>query len=402
MDGIDRIIRRSLGLVLAAILTACSASNAETAAEAPPAPQVDVATAISESLSERSIFTGRLAAPHEVDIRPRVSGYIEAVAFDDGSRVAKGELLYRIDPRPYQADVDRLEAELNRQRAQLELSEREFNRAARLKQQNAISAAGVDATESAVKQGKAAIAATQAALDAARLNLEYTRITSPIDGRVSRAQVREGSLVSAGETVLTRVVSTDQVHAYFDIDEQTYLKIGHRTDAAKVFMALADEQGFPHLGRLDFMDSGLNPDTGTIQARAVFANDHGRFTPGLFARVQLVSGDARPAVLIDDRAIGTDLSNRFVYVVNNDFQIEYRPVVLGPKVENLRIVRDGLTAGETIVVNGLQRVRPGVTVDPNPVAMATPEQRQALLARESRLDGPALAERQPPTLASGG
>lgn len=367
-------------VVLAGTFLAGCTSQAQTAATtAPPAPTVNVAPAVGRTLSTSRTFTGQLAAPHRVEIRPRVSGYIKEVAFEDGSVVHEGDLLFRIDPRPFQAEVDRLEAELAQRQAERTLAAKEAVRAKRLHRANAISTAEYDDSVSGLKQAKAAVAATQAQLDAARLDLHYTRITAPITGRVSRAEVREGGLVSPGETLLTTIVSTQRVQAYFHVDQQTYLayqtaiRDGEGDDqGARVRMGFESADTFPFQGRVDFVDNTFDSGTGTIRVRAVFDNPERRLTPGLFVRLKLIVGDPHDVVLVNDRAVGTDLNHRFVYVLNDHNQVEYRRVKLGQAVGELRVIRSGLQAGETVVVNGLQQVRPGATVSPKQVAMVAP------------------------------
>jgi len=228
-----------------------------------------------------------------------------------------------------------------------------------------------DQLEATATSSKDDIGAAQAALEAARLNLEFTSVRSPIDGRVSRMLITPGNLV-ATTSVLTTVVSDDPVYAYFDADEQTYLRFAHRASdgISPVYMGLVDEQGYPHEGRLDFVDNQVDAKSGTIRARAVFDNKDGHYTPGLFARIKLVGGETHDTVLIDERAVGTDLGKKFVLALKKDNTLEYRPVTLGANIDGLRVVNQGLGAGDVIVVNGLQHVRPGATVTPQRVTMA--------------------------------
>jgi len=252
----------------------------------------------------------------------------------------------------------------------------EAQRGERLRANNAISAELADARVSAASEAKSAVAAIQAQLDAAKLDLSFTRVTAPIDGRAGRALITAGNLVNAGEALLTTLVSTEKVYAYFEADERTYLKYrelardGERGEATPVYLGLSDEDGHPHLGYMDFIDNQVDPRTGTIRGRAVFDNRDGLYTPGLYARLRLVGSATYEAVLIKDVAVGTDLGKKFVLVLGDDGKVSYRSVELGPKLEGLRIVRSGLEQGETIVVNGLQRVRPGATVEPQNVPMA--------------------------------
>jgi multidrug efflux system membrane fusion protein len=365
----SRLAQRWTPFAFAVLLAACSKTSAQQAP--PPPPQVTVAPVIARAVTEWDDFTGRLQAVDAVDVRPRVSGYVSAVRFSEGAMVHKGDLLFQIDPRPFQADVDRLQAELARARATVQRATSELDRAERLQSENAIAHEERDRRASFAQESTAQVAAVEAGLRAAQLNLEFTQVTSPIDGRVSRAIVTEGNLVSSGPgeaTLLTTVVSLDPVYAYFDADEQIYLKYtaGHQRGPLnhRVRMALANEDGFPREGALDFLDNQLDGATGTIRGRAVFRNTDGRLTPGLFVRLRLAGTGTYDGLLIQDRAVGTDLSKKFVYVVSPGNEIEYRPVTLGPIIDGLRVVRSGLQAGESVVVNGLQRIRPGARVQP--------------------------------------
>ena len=395
--------RLPLAITTALVLSACG--KGEEASQQMPAAKVSVAEVIEQPINEWDEFTGRLEAPESVEVRPRVSGYIDKVAFDEGSLVKKGDLLFQIDPRQFQAEVKRLQAQLQQARASQTRAANEARRGERLRQSNAISAELADARASAATEAQAAVAATQAELDNALLNLSFTRITSPIDGRVSRAEITEGNLVGAGQSLLTTVVSTDKVYAYFDADERVFLKYielarqagSDARGASPVYLGLSSEAGHPHEGQLDFLDNQVNPRTGTIRGRAVFDNRDGRFTPGLYARLKLVGSGTYPAALIKDEAVGTDLGKKFVLVLDKDNAVQYRAIELGPKLEGLRIVRQGLSKGEKIVVNGLQRAMPGATVDPQAVPMAD----EATLAQLARLrqavdgrDAPRVAEQQ--------
>jgi len=363
-----------LATALTLALAACARSQASGPAAAPPAPEVTVATVIAKPLRDFQEFTGRLQAVDSVEIRPRVSGFIDSVQFTEGARVKKGQLLFRIDPRPFQAEVNRLNAELRRARSQATLAESNHSRGQRLVSQKLISQQDFDQLATTASTANDEIGSAQAQLEAARLNLEFTEVRSPIDGRVSRALITAGNLVS-NASVLTTVVSDDPVYAYFDADEQTYLKFApHGGDSAQeaqdsVYMGLIDEDGYPHTGRLDFVDNQVDPQSGTIRGRAVFDNKDGRFTPGLFARIKLVSGNVRDTILIDERAVGTDLGKKFVLALKSDNTLEYRPVTLGAAVDGLRVVSNGLAANDVVVVNGLQHVKPGIAVKPTKAAM---------------------------------
>jgi len=367
------------GLIAALSLAGCSPKPPAP----PPPPSVSVAPVLQRDVAEWDEFSGRLEAVDQVQIRPRVSGYIKRVTFTEGREVRKGETLFEIDPRPYQADLDRAQAQLEQARTAADLAAREVARAEKLVNVQAISREEFDSRTSAQANGVAAVRAAEAAVQTARLNLNWTQVRSPIAGRVSRAEVTEGNLVQAGPpdaTLLTTVVSLDSIYLYFDSDEQTYLRYtgraaadggkGWHNDRLPVYLGLANETGFPHEGRLDFVDNRIDPTSGTIRTRAIFSNRDRRFTPGLFARVKLVGGQRQPALLVRDAAVGTDQDRKFVLVLAKGDSLAYRPVELGRLSDDgLRIVRSGLEPGEKVVVNGLMRVRPGIKVTPTVVAM---------------------------------
>ena len=348
----------------------------------PPPPQVSVAQVLEKRVKDWDEFTGRLQAVETVEIRPRVSGYIDKVAFTEGSQVKRGALLFVIDPRPYQAEYDKAAADVKRFKTALDLGKIELARVQKLMESGAVSQEELDERKSNVAQAQANVAGAQAALEAAALNLNFTRVTSPIDGRVSRAEVTRGNLVTGGAnggTLLSSVVSMNPIYLYFDADEQSYLRYSQmarsgqrpssRDNSNPVQVGLANEEGFPHAGTMDFVDNQLNPQTGTIRARAVLQNKDGQFTPGLFARVQLLGSGEYAAILIEDRAVNTDQNQKYVLLLGPNNVIEYRKVKLGRVIDGLRVVREGLKAGDVVVVNGAQRVHPGVTVTPQRVNM---------------------------------
>lgn len=358
-----------LPIVLSGLAAACTPTAAQQGA--PPPPRIGVVNVVERDITEWDEFTGRLEAVDSVEVRPRVSGYVSAVRFSEGALVRKGDLLFQIDPRPFQAEVDRLQAELTRVRATVTRAESELARAKRLEDEHAIAGEERDRRASFALESAAQVSAVEAALRAASLNLEFTRVTAPIAGRVGRAIVTEGNLVSSGPgaaTLLTTVVSLDPVYASFDADEQVYLRYTsgatRRSLARRIQMALANEDGYPREGTLDFLDNQLDRATGTIRGRATFRNADGLLTPGLFVRLRLAGAHQAKTLLIEDRAVGTDLSRKFVFVVGANNEVAYRPVTLGPVVDGLRVVRSGLSAGEPVVVNGLQRIRPGMAVVP--------------------------------------
>jgi multidrug efflux system membrane fusion protein len=376
----SRVVAHARLVVVAAAIVGAAACERTAAQQgAPPAPKVTVAEVVARDVTEWDEFTGRLEAVNTVAIRPRVSGFVSAVRFDEGAIVHRGDLLFAIDARPFQAEVDRLGAELVRARATVQRAKSELTRAERLATENAMSREEHDRRAAFAQESDATVEAVAAALRAAELNLEFTRVTSPITGRVGRAIVTEGNLVSSGPgeaTLMATVVSIDPVYASFDADEQAYVRYldsqrtARRADAGlPIRLALADDAEFEREGRLTFLDNQVDPATGTIRGRATIPNKDGSLTPGLFVRVRLPGGGAYRGLLIQDRAVGTDLGKRFVFVVNREHAIEYRAVTLGPLVEGLRVVKTGLNAGDLVVVNGLQRVRPGVRVETSKVGM---------------------------------
>lgn len=379
--------------ILSLTLAACGRNEAaEPAAAAPP--QVTVAQVLSRPVTEFDEFTGRFEAVDRVEIRPRVSGYISSVNFTEGSEVHKGDVLFVIDPRPYDADYKRAKAQLEQARTQSTLARSERERAVKLLDQHAISQEDYDTRVAGSEQAGANVEAAQAAVDSAALNLTFTRVTAPIDGRISRAQVTAGNLVTSGQTMLTTLVSLDPIYVRFDGDEQAYLRYtklareGTRSSSRDaqnpVLVGLADEAGYPHKGVMVFVDNELDPATGTIRGRARLDNHDRAFTPGLFARVKLLGNGTYNALLINDSAVGTDQTVKYVLVIGSGNKVEYRPVKLGPIVDGLRVVREGLSSGETVVVNGLQRVRPGSPVTPQRVAMGERHTDNVMFAQNSK------------------
>jgi multidrug efflux system membrane fusion protein len=394
-----KLIRNfTLGTIAVMVLAACGGTETTAPSAPPPPPEITVATVIHERITEWDEFTGRLQAPQTVSLVPRVSGYIEKVLFQEGALVKKGDVLFLIDSQPFDTEVKRLKADLINAKAAAQLASHDYDRAKKLSKQRAISNEAVDNRRAQQQQTAAQVASVQAALTRAQLDIQYTKVTAPIDGRVSYAMVTEGNFVNAGQSELTSVVSTDAMYAYFDLDEQTYLKYdrlasaGKRVDARDtnadnpVYMGLANDTGYPHIGHIDFVDNRINQQTGTIRIRARFTNQDNSLIPGLFARVKLIGSDTYEGILIDNKAIGTDLNNKFVLVVNAENTLEYRPVTLGETINGLRIVTQGLAPEDVIVVNGLQRVRPAMQIKPNPVAMASDETLAALHAEQQTLD----------------
>lgn len=389
---------RLLAIVsLTALVAACGDDEQDPgqsmSANANAGVPVDVATVVSQRLTEWDNFTGRLESPQIVALRPRVSGYIDFVAFDEGEYVEQGQTLFLIDNRTFKAEVDRLTAQLEEAKSRVQLAEQNYNRAFKLRKTQAVSEEVLDARLAEKNQALASLSQTQAALEVARLNRGFARVEAPISGRISRANITEGNFVTAGQTELTRIVSTDRLYAYFDIDEQTYLN--YLTDKANassavsdqpVAMRLANESDYNHWGQIDFIDNQVNASTGTLRVRAVFNNEEGRLIPGLFAHLKLAGDTDEQGILIKEKAIGTDLNNKFVLIVNDDSKVEYRAVKLGDKVGSMRIITSGLNANDTIVVDGLQRVRPGAQVTPNEVPMGDEDALANLSSWQSRVD----------------
>jgi RND family efflux transporter MFP subunit len=354
-------------------------NGCEKAQSAPTPPQVTVAPAISRVVADEDEFTGHFEAVNSVEVRPRVGGFVERVAFDEGAIVRQGDALFTIDARPYQAEVSRAEAVLEQARTRKSLADMELERAQRLVSTQAISREELDARTSGRAESEAAIRAAEAALRIAKLNLEWTVVRAPITGRVGRAEVTRGNLVQPGaSTLLTTIVSLDPIYVYFDSDEQAYLKYmqtpggnSGRPIGRAAFVGLASETGYPHQGTVDFIDNRVDRSAGTIRVRAVVPNRSLLFTPGLFARVRLVGGEQHGATLIQDRAIGTDQDRKFVLVLSDSSTLAYRPITIGRLVDGLREVESGLKPGERIVVNGMMRVRPGMKVIAQTTAMTT-------------------------------
>ena len=354
-------------------LAGCGPTNSQAAAQAaPPAgPPVTASAVLERSVDETQEFSGRLEAVDRVDIRARVGGFITSVNFKPGSLVNKGDVLFVIDTRPFQAEANRAEAAAVSARSKADLARLELARSEKLVADKAIAQRELDTAASNLKQLDADAKAAQASLETARLNLAYTQVTAPIAGRVSKAEITVGNLVDQS-AILTSVVSTKNIYATFDGDEATYLRVSKQAHAGQpvaVNVGLVGEEGFPHEGKLEFVDNQLDARTGSVRMRATFENSDGSMAPGLFARVQISGGKPANALLITDRAIGTDQSRKFVFVVDKDGKAEYRAVTLGPVVDGLRVVRSGLKAGEKIVVNGLQRVRPGAPITAQTVPM---------------------------------
>jgi multidrug efflux system membrane fusion protein len=390
---ISTILITSVVIIVAAVAAlratgtypfAPTATPAAAAANAAPPPvPVSVATVIERPVTEWDEFSGRVRAIDRVEIKPQISGVIEQVHFSDGQLVQKGDPLFTIDPRPFQAALANAQAVEAGAQAKLDWSRINQNRNQVLIASHAIAQSDLDTTNDALLQADAALKAAQADVLTAQLNLNYCSITAPVTGRVSRAEITAGNLVRDGENapVLTTVVSVSPVYVEFEIDEQAYLKYlangangNTGLDKIPVAIGLANEEGYPRTGRLESIDNQLDTTSGTIRVRAIFDNPTGELTPGLYAKVRTGTANSQPSILVDDRAIGTDQDKKFVMVIDDNNKANYRMITLGPIVDGLRVVLSGLQKGERIVVNGLQRVRPNSIVAPTEVAMDRSQQ----------------------------
>ena len=378
----------ALGLVagclagLAGLLAGCQSD--QVAPVAGLTVRVTVAVPIEREVVDCEDFTGRTDAVASVELRSRVSGYLDKILFEEGSEVKKGALLFQIDPRPFQAAYDRAVAEVALKQANLKFRETELRRNKPLVEKNAISQSEFDQIVAAHEEAIAAVTSAQANTEEVKLNLEFTRITSPIDGRISKSSITVGNLVRADQTLLTTVVSVDPMYVNFDVDERTLLEVQQNVREGKtkvsdkeevpVWMGLANEKSFPHSGIANFSDNRVDPNTGTIRARAVFPNAKPAtgsrvMVPGLFARVRLPISNLRKALLVAERAVGNDQGQKFLLIVNGKNEVEYRRIRPGKLEEGLRVIEEGLKAGEAVIVTGVQRVRPGMTVETRSVDM---------------------------------
>lgn len=366
------LMTATISIVLA--IAGCNETATVAAAVKPPG--VPVAEVIVRPVTPFVELTGSLTAVKRVELRPRVAGYLQAVSVPEGSVVEAGSELFRIDPRVFQARVNAERARLREAEAASMLAQTEYTRTQRLFTQKVVARERLDNATASLNMGKAQVDAAKAALDAALLDMSFTRVTAPIGGRVGQVLVTEGNYVASGVTPLTTIVSINPLHVYFDIDERTYLqslaagRVNASSDgsqAAKVMVALPTDKTYSRQGRVDFLSNAADRGTGTVRIRAVVDNPDGHLMPGLFARVKLETGVSQSRVLISDQSIGTDQGRRYVLVVGKDDKTEYRPVETGPMVEGLRVIEQGLQPGERIVVKGL--VRPGMQVTPQTAAI---------------------------------
>jgi RND family efflux transporter MFP subunit len=364
---------RALFLGSCLLLVGCGKPPADEAP--PPPPAVTVSLPLEAEVTDYNHFTGRTEAVESVQVRAHAWGYLDKINFKEGAEVKKGDVLIKIDPRTYSAALAQAEANLKQTEAH------RMSLADTYARDRASPAATPEATriqdQGNLAEAEAAVGSARAARDAARLNLTYTDVIAPISGRVSRAMVTEGNLIQSGEmggTVLTSIVSLDPVYAYFDIDDLTFLRVNRLIREGKiksapdalplVYLGIADEEGFPHIGHIDFVDNRVDPSTGTMQARGVFSNKDRALTPGLFVRIRVPQGDSHKALLVTDRAVDTDQGQKVVYVVGKDDVVDKRAVRLGALHDGLREIESGVKPGEQVIVDGIQRVRGGIKVEP--------------------------------------
>ncbi|WP_347986088.1 efflux RND transporter periplasmic adaptor subunit [Methylomonas sp. AM2-LC] len=366
-------------LALMVLTSGCNNGTANQSATPPPA-DVAISQPLQKEIVEWDEYTGRLQAVESVEIRSRVSGYLKQISFKDGGKVHKGDLLFVIDPRPYQAQLHQAKSEVERSKSRRDLAKNDLQRAENLLKEQAISEEEFDTRSKNLFQAGSSIESANAAVELAELNVDFTQIRAPISGRISRKLITEGNLVSADTTLLATLVSIDPIYVYVDMDERSVLKYrrqeidGKRqsSNALRVplEMALIDEKGFPHKGYIDYVDPQVNPETGAIRTRGVFGNPDDLLGPGLFARVRAPGSEVHNAILINDRAIAMDQGKKYVMVVSEDHHAQYRPIETGRLYDGLRIVTDGLSPKDWIVTNGLQYVQPGATVNPHQEPMA--------------------------------
>src|SRR5271165_1047563 len=366
-----------MAVALCALSTGCKQS---TQAPAPPPPPVTVATPIRKEIVEWDEYTGRTEAVESVQIRPRVSGYIDQISFKDGQLVKPGDVLFVIDPRPYQDVLDQAKANLQNADAQRQLKEANFARAQRLFQNNVTAKEDYDTSVTEKNQAEAEFAQARASVNSAALNVEFTEVKSPIQGRISRQLVTRGNLVQADSTVLTKVVSVDPIYTYFNVDERTIQKYLNQIQGGQlkdprasfmpVYLQVEGETGFPHEGVVDFVENTYNASTGTLQIRGRFKNDDAYLYPDAFVRIRIAGTPKYEAVMISDRAVGTDQGQKFVLLVDDNSVVQVRPVELGPVVDGLREVRKGLRLGDRVIINGLVNARPGSKVTAQPGDMS--------------------------------
>ena len=381
-SGCARASAMLAAAVIAGLLAACDQGQPQAAPQQAAPPVVSVAQPVRREIVEWDEYTGRFDATQTVEVRARVSGYLNEVRFRDGQDVKQGDLLFVIDPRPFERAVEQARAELFAAQTKVDNANLDVERGQPLIERKIISDKAFDDRMSLLREAKAAVKVAEAKVKSAELDLSFSTITAPISGRIGRTLVTAGNWVSggaSGTTLLTTIVSQDPIYIYFDVNENNYIKYKRLSErgvkagaadvGALVEVALPDERGFPHKGRLDFLDNRLDQGTGTLRARAVLDNKAGLFSPGLFGRVRVMGTPSYPALLLPDEAIGTDQTNKYVLVVGDDALVARRNVRLGPLVDGLRVVREGLAEADWVITRGLQRARPGLKVEPKRVSI---------------------------------
>jgi RND family efflux transporter MFP subunit len=373
-------------LVIILCLTLGGCKHEPPALAATPPPVVMISLPVEREVRDYYEYTGRTAAVEAVDVRARVSGYLVKVNFQEGSVVKKGDLLFQIDPRPFQAVLDEAKGQVAQLEARLARAEADVARYERLLPKGAASQKDLDTAIADRGEARAGIQSARAAVDRAALDLEFTKVTAPISGRIGRYLITEGNLVITDSTLLTTIVSIDPMYAYFDADEGSVLQVRQliregklhsaRDVAVPVLLGLANETGYPHQGTVNFVDNQVNPQTGTLRLRGVFPNVDKALEPGYFVRVQLLIGQSRRALLVTERAIDTDQGQKILYVVNDKNEVLSHPIRVGALHDGLRVIEEGVQPGERVIVNGLLQVRPGIIVEPKLVDMPVSPSRQ--------------------------
>ena len=386
MNGsVLKLLQVNLIICISIGITSCDSQSHSDSPALPPPPHVKIAQPLSQEVTEWDEYTGRIEAVSSVDIRARVSGYLEKVNFKAGAKVKKGDLLFEIDPKPFTAQLQYAVSELERAKAKHELAKNDLGRAERLFSGKAISEEEHDARSKGSRETIAAVQSAEANVNTAKLNLEYTKIRAPIDGRIGRELITEGNLVSGGggdATRLTFIVSTDPVYVYVDADEHLALKYRRQahqegnkvkgTDQTPAELAVSDEANFPHPGHLDYISPRADTATGSVSIRGVFSNSDDVLSPGYFARMRVRASAPYQAILVPDKAIATDQAQHFLWVVNQEQKVEYRTVVLGAHIGQSRVITAGLNPNEWIVIEGLPRMMPGIKVNPERISQTEP------------------------------
>ncbi len=362
-----------------AVIWAAGCNRAQTQLAPPKAPVVLVSSPVARSVADYEEFTGRTEAFRTVEMRARVTGYLDKATFKEGADVKQGDVLFEIDPRPTRADFERTAANVTLAEAHFARIDSDFQRAQTLHKNRALSDEEFDKISGDRAEAAAAVRVATASRDTAKLNLDFTKLIAPFSGRVSRMMIDPGNLVKADETILTSIVTQDPIYAYFDVDERTMLRLRRLVQAGKIRSArstsipvelgLTDEDGYSIQGTIDFVDNRIVANTGTLRVRGVFDNPKGLLSPGLFVRVRMPVGDPFQAIMVSEQALGTDQGQKFIFVVDDKNVVQSRPVKVGSLHDGLRVIEKGVAPGDRVVVSGLQRIRAGTTVDPKSVEM---------------------------------